>query len=51
MGRASTEAFVTSFIVILVLDFFLTMLLLKANELLIGGRRQESAVKQSEPGA
>lgn len=37
VGRAATEAFVTSFCVILVLDFFLAMLLLNVTELLFPG--------------
>ena len=39
MGRASTEAFVASFIVILILDFFLAMLMVNVldNYLSPGG--------------
>src|SRR5207302_1404229 len=37
VGRAATEAFVASFIVILVLDFFLAMFLLKLYDLVTGG--------------
>jgi phospholipid/cholesterol/gamma-HCH transport system permease protein len=37
VGRASTEAFVASFVVILVLDFFLTIMLLNLYDTLFGG--------------
>ena len=37
VGRAATEASVASFIVILVLDFFLAMFLLKLYDLVTGG--------------
>uniref|UniRef100_A0A7C2P1E9 ABC transporter permease n=1 Tax=Schlesneria paludicola TaxID=360056 RepID=A0A7C2P1E9_9PLAN len=37
VGRAATEAFVYSFVAILVLDFFLGVILLKAYRLLFGG--------------
>jgi phospholipid/cholesterol/gamma-HCH transport system permease protein len=37
VGRASTEAFVASFIVILVIDLFLGMLLIQLFEMLFGG--------------
>ena len=37
VGRASTESFVTSFVVILVLDFFLTILLLSIYDIVFGG--------------
>jgi phospholipid/cholesterol/gamma-HCH transport system permease protein len=37
VGRAATEAFVSSFVVILVLDFFLGMLLLNLYDLLVPG--------------
>ncbi len=37
VGRASTEAFVASFVAILVLDFFLAMLLLKVYETFFSG--------------
>ena len=36
VGRASTESFVTSFVVILVLDFFLTLMLLSVYDMLFG---------------
>lgn len=36
VGRAATEAFVTSFVVILVLDFFLAMLLISLYENVLG---------------
>ena len=37
VGRASTEAFVASFIVILTIDFFLGMLLIHLYDLWLGG--------------
>ena len=36
VGRASTESFVTSFVVILVLDFFLTIFLLSIYDMVVG---------------
>ena len=41
VGRAATEAFVASFVVILVLDFFLAILLINLYEMFIlnGGSR------------
>jgi phospholipid/cholesterol/gamma-HCH transport system permease protein len=38
VGRASTEAFVASFVAILVLDFFLGLLLINLYELYFGGK-------------
>lgn len=40
VGRASTEAFVASFIVILVIDFFLGMFLIHLFEFVLGGARR-----------
>jgi phospholipid/cholesterol/gamma-HCH transport system permease protein len=40
VGRASTEAFVISFVVILVLDFFLGMFLISLHELIVGETAQ-----------
>lgn len=37
VGRASTEAFVASFVVILVLDFFLAIVLINLFEVVLGG--------------
>ena len=37
VGRAATEAFVASFVVILILDFFLAMLLINLYEMFLNG--------------
>lgn len=37
VGRASTESFVASFIVILIIDFFLGLFLVNLNEMFLGG--------------
>ncbi len=45
VGRAATETFVTSFVVILVLDFFMTLLLINMNELFLGPGGEPTLLK------
>ena len=44
VGRAATEAFVTSFVVILVLDFFLAILLINLYDYFVLGGQGRSLI-------